>query len=661
MSVTNLIHCPLCKDPMCGIAGFLTQTQRFSSGELDEIALRMAMTLDHRGPDDRGTWVDAAAGIGLGQTRLSIVDLSPTGHQPMISRDERYVLVYNGEIYSHPEMRAELEQQGVQFRGHSDTEILLEAVATWGIEEAIRRSNGMFAFALWDRKERKLTLVRDRLGIKPLYYGVCNGTLLFGSELKALKTHPHFIGEIDRSALCLYLKHNDIPAPHSIYRQIHKLPAGSWLTISPEQLNNLDTPKRYWDLAAYVREKRSDRSRRIGGEQHDRIEVDRLETLLKDAVQKRMIADVPLGAFLSGGIDSSLVVSLMQSVSKSPVKTFSIGYAETKYNEADAARAVARHLGTDHTEWIVTPKEARDVIPRLPQMFDEPFGDSSQIPTWLVSQLARRSVTVSLSGDGGDELCGGYDRYGYMTRLWKQWGWLPGPMRRFVASGIRTMFPRHKPGVMRRKANTLADFLELADRSDMYDLLNSHWKYPEQIVIAHDQPLNVPRFAELTGTNVDECCDSFLEEMMLTDTLTYLPDDILVKVDRASMSVGLEARVPLLDYRVVEHLWSLPLDLKVRDGQTKWILRQVLDRYVPRALFDRPKTGFGIPIDDWLRGPLKEWAEELLSEERLKREGYFHPQPIRDKWQRHLSGTESWHYYLWDILMFQAWLEHQSS
>lgn len=639
---------------MCGIAGFLTSAGRFPEGELHAIALRMAMTLDHRGPDDRGTWVDAASGMALGQTRLSVVDLSPSGHQPMVSRDERYVLNYNGEIYSHPEMRADLENRGVSLRGHSDTEVLLEAIAAWGVEKAVRRSNGMFAFAVWDRRERQLTLVRDRMGIKPLYYGVCGGTLLFGSELKVLKAHPHFVGEIDRSALCLYLKHNDIPAPRSIYRHIQKLPPGSMVTVAADQLANLPVPKKYWDLAAFVRDHRAERRSRPFDE---RAEIDKLEALLKDAVERRMIADVPLGAFLSGGIDSSLVVGLMQSVSSQPVKTFSIGYAEAKYNEADAARAVAKHLGTDHTEWIVTPQEARDVIPKLPTMFDEPFGDSSQIPTFLVSQLARKSVTVSLSGDGGDELGGGYERYAYMTRLWNRFGWIPRPARQFASTTIRAIVPRNKAGVMRRKANTLADFLALNDRTAMYDLLNTHWKYPEQIVIGGDQPLFVPTLTELCGFDPGDCCDSFLEEMMLTDALTYLPDDILTKVDRASMAVSLEARVPLLDYRVVEHLWRLPLGLKVRDGQTKWIFRQVLDRYVPRNLIDRPKTGFGVPIDEWLRGPLRDWAEDLLSAERLKREGFFHPQPIRDKWERHLSGAESWHYYLWDVLMFQAWRE----
>ena len=634
---------------MCGITGFLTSDQAGSHAERLQIVERMATTLAHRGPDDAGAWADDRVPVALGHRRLSILDLSAAGHQPMNSPCGRYTLVYNGEVYNHAELRGELLATGAIFRGHSDTEVLLAAIAAWGVEETARRCNGMFAWAVWDNVQQELWLVRDRLGIKPLYYGLQGKTFLFGSELKALRRHPDFVGEINRDALCLFLWHNYIPAPHSIYRGIYKLPAGSLLRISAKSdlRGELPQPQSYWNFAEMVAA--ATRNRFTGS---PAAAVDELEKLLLNAVALRMEADVPLGAFLSGGVDSTTVVSLMQRQSTRPIRTFSIGFEERAYNEAEYAKAVAQHLGTDHTEYYVTPAEARDVIPRLPILFDEPFADSSQIPTFLVSELARKQVTVSLSGDGGDELFGGYSRYAMMESIWRKIGWCPTSLRRVSAAVLRGTIASRQHGRLRRKAATLSDFLALSDRKDAYCRLNTHWKHPEQVVIDGQLPATIlpPPAAWPRRGN-------FLEEMMFADTLTYLPEDILAKVDRASMGVSLEARVPLLDHRVVEWAWRLPVELRVRDGLRKWPLWQILDRHVPRELTRRPKVGFGVPIDSWLRGPLRDWAEDLLGEDRLRRDGFFHPAPIREKWEEHLSGQNDWHYYLWDVLMFQAWWE----
>lgn len=622
---------------MCGVAGVLSPSARHS---LHDVVTRMTAALHHRGPDDTGTWVDQDRGIALGHKRLSIVDLSPLGHQPMQSANGRYWLIYNGEIYNHQTLRKELESLGREFRGHSDTEVLIEAIDCWGISEAIRRSNGMFAFAVWDSKEQRLTLARDRIGIKPMYYGWIGDTFLFGSELKALRAHPEFHCEVDRDAIAMLLRHSYIPAPFSIYRGIKKLPPGTTLEISADAKCHEVAPVPYWDMKDIAKQGLIEPFQ--GSTEDVTNELDRL---LRDSVQQRMVADVPLGAFLSGGIDSSLVVALMQSQSSRPVRTFSIGFHEQEFNEAHYAKAVASHLGTDHTEYYVTAQEALDVIPRLPEMFDEPFADSSQIPTYLVSKITREHVTVSLSGDGGDELFGGYNRYAHTERIWKKVSRLPRPLRTLAAAILQVGMPWRGEDVRR--------LLRTPHAQALYGWLNIHWKDAEKIVSGAQSPPTV--FEQYAQWNIRP---DFVEQMMHLDTITYLPDDILTKVDRASMAVSLEARVPLLDYRVVEFAWSLPLDMKVHRGQTKYPLRQVLRRYVPDALFERPKVGFGVPIDQWLRGPLRDWAEDLLSEERLKRDGYFEPTRIRNKWQRHLDGSEDWHYHLWDILMFQAWHNH---
>lgn len=627
---------------MCGIAGFWDPKGNQTESELRAVVGAMSQTLSHRGPDDSGTWVDPSAGIALGHTRLAIIDLSTCGRQPMASACGRYQVVYNGEIYNHEELRREIDHIGKSWRGHSDTEVLLAAYSRWGIH-ATSRFVGMFAFALWDNHFRRLTLVRDRLGIKPLYYGWIDGVFVFGSELKALRRHPGFRGEIDREALALLLRHNYIPGPWSIYRGIRKLPPGMMLTVSA---NGRSEPAPYWSLSDVVA---AAKDKPFRGNEAEAIA--QLDTLLHEAVRLRMIADVPLGAFLSGGIDSSLVVALMQQQSSRPVKTFTIGFEEREYDEAGYARQVAQHLGTEHTELYVSPQETIDVIPRLPEMFDEPFSDSSQIPTFLVSQLARRHVTVSLSGDGGDELFGGYNRYFHIDRLWRAINRIPSGLR---VPGVRMAeaFVRRMPDWFARKLAWRLGRFKTASPGEMYASANIHWPDSHALVLGASPVDSVATRPEAWPPGI-----SYLEQWMYADTATYLPDDILVKVDRASMAVGLEARVPLIDHRVVEFSWRLPLAWKIHGQSGKWILRRLLSRYVPESLFERPKMGFGVPIDHWLRGPLRDWAESLLSEKRLRDEGFFDPVPIRRKWLDHLSGRVDWHYHLWDVLMFQAWHE----
>lgn len=657
---------------MCGLVGFLggVRSDRLKADEA--LLQRMADTIVSRGPDDAGYWVDTACGIGLGHRRLSILDLSPAGHQPMICPTGRYVIAFNGEIYNHLDLRGELAKVGAGgtavagWRGHSDTETLLAGFAVWGIRATVERCIGMFAFAVWDREQRVLTLGRDRLGEKPLYYGWQGqgdkACFLFGSELKALKTHPAFVAEINRDALALLMRHNYIPAPHSIYRSIYKLLPGSLLTVSLERREPLI--ENYWSLAKVA--VAGNRSPLAGSPE---AMVDELETLLKSAVHQQMMADVPLGAFLSGGIDSSTVVALMQAQSERPVKTFTIGFNEAGYNEAVHAKAVARHLGTDHIEMYVTPQQALDVIPKLPGLYCEPFADSSQIPTFLVSQLARQQVTVSLSGDAGDELFAGYNRYVMARNVWGKVSRLPRGARALGASGIRALSPAAwnrllgpvqpvMPRSLRQanigdKLHKGAGILGAQGVDDLYLGLVSHWE-PEGLVIGSREPATCLRGAPLDLTGLDS-----VQRMMALDAVTYLPDDILVKVDRAAMGVSLEGRVPFLDHRVVEFAWRVPQSMKLREGMGKWILRQVLYRHVPKELIERPKMGFGVPINAWLRGPLRDWAEALLDEGRLRREGYFNPGPIREKWAEHLSGKRNWQYHLWDVLMFQAWLGEQ--
>jgi len=583
----------------------------------------------------------------------------------MLSHCGRYVIAFNGEVYNFVAMRGELERAGTApaWRGYSDTEVILAAIAAWGLEAALKKLVGMFAFALWDRETRTLSLARDRLGEKPLYYGWQGGAFLFGSELKALKAHPAFHAEIDRDALTLFLRHNAIPAPYSIYQGIHKLPPGTFLQIRAGQKDA--RPVAYWSVRSVA--EAGQRNLFRGG---DAEAVMELERLLGQAVGGQMVADVPLGAFLSGGIDSTTIVALMQAQSARPVKTFTIGFNEAGYNEAEHAHAVACHLGTEHTELYVTSRDAMDVIPSLSSIYDEPFADSSQISTLLVSRLARSHVTVSLSGDGGDELFGGYNRYFWARNLWCKLGWMPRPLRAALAGVLTTLPPaawntafqklgRWLPVGLRYanpgdKLHKAAEILAVRSPEEIYLGLVSHWKTPAQLVPGSHEPLTL-----LTAPGLQADLPDFEHRMMYLDTVTYLPDDVLTKVDRAAMAVSLETRVPLLDHRVVEFAWTLPLDMKIRHGQGKWLLRQVLYRHVPKSIMERPKMGFGVPLDHWLRGPLKPWAAALIEPGRLMREGVFDPAPIQRKWAEHQSGKRNWAYYLWDVLMFQSWREAQ--
>ena len=638
---------------MCGITGYLSRTTLAR----EATAVAMAARMTHRGPDAAGVWIDESAGIALAHRRLSILDLSEAGHQPMISADGRLVLVFNGEIYNHHALRAEVEAAGwsAPWRGHSDTETLLAALQLWGMAGTLPRLNGMFAIALWDREERHLLLARDRAGEKPLYYGVAGGSILFGSELKALTVHPDWQGDIDRDVLALYLRHAYVPEPHCIYKGFHKLPPAHWVEINE---GGISPPVCYWSLAEVTQAPRRNEA--------PETLVRELETRLMSAVGLRMEADVPLGAFLSGGIDSSLIVALMQAQASRPVKTFTIGFDVAGYNAAENAKAVARHLGTDHTELYLTPQDVLDVVPSLPHIWDEPFADSSQIPTLLLSKMTRQHVTVALSGDAGDELFCGYNRYAQGHSLHQKLRKLPAPLRRATAAmlqslpahaidrGVQYLPKRWRYPALGDRLNKLGAVLSCSDGADFYRAFISLFQHPDDMVIGATEPQTL-----LTDQGRWPALDDFRETMMYLDTLTYLPGDILTKVDRASMAVSLEARVPFLDHNLIEFAWSLPLSLKLRDGQTKWALRQVLERHVPRALIDRPKMGFGIPIEHWLAGPLRDWAEDLLDERRLHEQGYLNVARVRQMWTEHCSGKRRWHHQLWTVLMFQAWHKEQ--
>jgi len=615
------------------VTGFFRRAGGLAPGAREELT-EMTSSLAHRGPDAAGEWLDHEAGIALGHRRLSILELSAAGSQPMASHAGRYVLATNGEIYNHLEIRESLARDGGEpaWRGHSDTESLLAAFDRWGTEAALRKTVGMFALALWDRQEEVLTLARDRLGEKPLYYGEQGGVLLFGSELKSLRAHPAFRGEVDRDQLSAYLHRGYVPAPQSIYRGIRKLPPGCLVQFARNRAPGpLPEPRAYWSLGEIAAS-----GLRNPFDGSDAEAVDRLEAVLSRAVASQSVADVPLGAFLSGGIDSSTIVALMQAQSSRPVRSFAIGFHEDAFNEAPHARAVAAHLGTEHTEMIVTPQDAMSVIPRLPRLYDEPFGDSSAIPTFLVAELARRHVTVSLSGDGGDELFGGYTRYGRGHRLWRQLRRIPRALRPALAPG----FGRH-----------YSRFVATGSAQELYDAVMLD-PAAAGIVLGVD---GKPAGASI-GLNAGLAATDFYQAMMLADGTTYLPDDILVKVDRASMGVSLESRVPMLDHRVVELAWQMPLRMKLRNGEGKWLLKQLLSRYVPAVLHDRPKKGFGMPVGQWIRGGMREWAESLLGAERLKQEGFLDVPRVRAHWSRHLEGRTRSGEGIWRVLMFQAWL-----
>ncbi len=644
---------------MCGIAGFVDERPR-PRAAVEALAEAMAEALRHRGPDDDGIWVDEQAGIGLGHRRLSIIDLGPSGHQPMTSADGRLVIVYNGEIYNHAEVGNRLREEGVRLRGRSDTEVLVEGFARWGIAATLARCEGMFALAVWDRQQRVLTLARDRLGIKPLYWSGRGGLFLFASELKAMRRHPDWRPSIDPGAMAAFLRVGYVPAPGSIFRDTYKLAPGELLTV---QSGGGVKRAFYWRLREIAA---AGIAAPMPGGDGERIHA--LEQVLRRAVRNEMVADVPIGAFLSGGVDSSLVVSLMQAESPRKVRTFTIGFAERDYDEARHARRVAEHLGTEHTEFHVEERAARDVIPRLPEWYDEPFADSSQIPTQLVSALARQHVSVALSGDGGDELFAGYDRHRWALRLASLRKAVPTRFRHAAGDllrarpdllarlGLALTPERLRPSMPEQKLLKLGALLREDDDDACYRASVSLWPEPARLVAGAVEP---PHFAWSMSLARDFANPA--EHMMLADALTYLPDDLLTKVDRASMSVSLEVRVPLLNHRVVEAAWHLPLDLKLRHGTTKWALRQILYRHVPRALIERPKQGFAVPLAAWLRGPLRGWADDLLSATSLRHSGWLEPDAIVARWQEHRTGRKDWSQSLWAVLMLRGWLDRYSS
>jgi asparagine synthase (glutamine-hydrolysing) len=647
---------------MCGIAGLVEPPGTRGYDDLSAAARDMADALAHRGPDDSGTWADPAAGVALGHRRLSILDLSAAGHQPMISASGRWVMTYNGEVYNHAALRRRLADHGYRFRGSSDTEVVLGGLDAWGLDATLRECNGMFAIAVWDRRDRVLHLVRDRMGEKPLYFGWTSSGLLFGSELKALLVHRAFVPRIDRAALALYLRHNCVPAPFCIYEGVQKVMPGEVVSVRTEDVPRRRVQRRTYWSARQVAERGGMTPPRSGDDA-----VEELEALILDAVRLRMVADVPVGAFLSGGVDSSTVAALMVRASDAPIRTFTVGFSDPAYDESAEAAAVATKLGTDHTEARLHPDEAIAAIPSLPVVYDEPFGDSSQLPTLLVSRLARREITVALTGDGADELFAGYNRHAWCERVW---GRLEGvPLRARRVAGAALALP--SPGAVDRMARVvpppwrlripsikvakLARILPSSSPEDMYQRLTSHWHEPSDLV-GVGEPTTV---VSDTGRWPD--LPTATERLMLLDQLTYLPDDILTKVDRASMSVGLEVRVPFLDHRVVEATWRLPLSLKLRNGETKWPLRQMLRAHLPEEMVSRPKMGFGLPLGAWLRGPLRDWAEDLLSVAALADDGLLEPQPVRRLWRDHVRGRVDASQELWDVLMFQAWRRRTAS
>ncbi len=648
---------------MCGIAGLYDPQRTVDPDELARQVEGMAATLGHRGPDADGLWSEPGSGVALGHRRLAVVELGPEGAQPMSSPDGRWVVVYNGELYNHHALRRRLASEGMEFRGGSDTEVLVGAVQQWGLEAALGASEGMFALALWDRGQHQLHLVRDRFGEKPLYYGWVGASMAFASELKAIAPLPGFRSEIDRDAVALYLRHNCVPAPRTIYRSVAKLLPGHMVTVDPGARPGALPPAReYWSARSAVEEARS---RPLEGDPG--ALADRLESTLSASVAARMVADVPVGAFLSGGIDSSVVVALMQQHSARPVRTFTVGFTDRAFDESSEAAAVASHLGTEHTPLLATESDAREVIPRVPDIWDEPFGDVSQIPMHLVSRLARTQVTVALSGDGGDELFAGYNRHAWLDRLWRRSSVLPAPVRRMTGGALGRLPPGAVEGAARATARLpvgmqvrnpalkvakLAKVLSASSPEDAYLSLVSYWDDAESMVVGAG-----PSASMASRPSEWPTLDGITEQMMWLDLVGYLPDDILTKLDRAAMATSLETRVPFLDRDVFELAWRLPMSVKIREGTTKWLLRQVLYRHVPRRLIERPKMGFGFPIGALLRGPLRPWAEELLDERRLRLQGLLDPVPVRVAWNRHLEGRRDLGHELWAVLALQAWID----
>jgi asparagine synthase (glutamine-hydrolysing) len=642
---------------MCGLTGFWELKKRFTSGNEEKVAEKMAEFLHSRGPDGYECWVSKEEGLALAHRRLSIIDLTPTGQQPMTSSSGRYVMIYVGEVYNFQELKKDLIAKGAVFKGTSDTEVMLEAIDQNGLEKAVQKFIGMFAFVLWDKKTKTLSLVRDRIGVKPLYWGFHRGVFFFGSQLKSFRGHPAFNPSLDLNALALYFRYNYVPAPHTIFQDFQKLRPGHILKI--DSLGKIDIAP-YWELSEVLK------TRPTEEESLEDLTRD-LEDLLKDAVQKRMISDVPLGCFLSGGTDSSLVTALMQAQSLNPIKTFSIGFTEAAYNEAPYAKKIAEHLGTDHRELYVTPQDCQSVIPTIPDWCDEPFADSSQIPTYLVSKMARQQVTVALSGDGGDELFAGYNRYKVADMIWGKIKKIPTPLRNGLGRSLHAfppsfweslneiLFYKNPYSDVGHKIKRSAELLEARGEEDLYLKFVSHWNHPEQLIKGIKSIRDTTLDLYFGKKNL-----SFVEQMQWADMMTYLPDDILTKVDRASMAVSLEAREPLLDHRLIEFAWQrIPQKYKIHKGDTKWILKKILSSYVPESYFDRPKQGFGIPLGAWLRSDLREWAEDLLAPDLIRRQNILDASSIQESWGNHLSRKENNQYKLWGILMFQAWLEKQ--